>query len=162
MVVKFTNIVPTIKELRKAIVESEVQADKTTDHAALIIMEEFFKRTPVWSGETIRNYAWGKGKKASGSPKGAIGSGPPGPTGSMAMGAEPRRPANEAAVMSELQGLIADPKLGDMHLTNLVRADKWDLVDNGSAPTPDRARNPGGVTKIAMQIARARIQGEFK
>lgn len=125
--------------------------------AAFIVSEAFFDRTPVWEGTTIRNYRWGKAPVRGGQ-IGAIGSGDPGHTGFMSLGSEPRRPANENAVMAELRGVLPKDKLHDLYLTNTVRSEQWDLVDNGAAPRRSRARNPGGVTKIALANAKSRLK----
>lgn len=133
------------------------KAVKEVAEAAFIVSEAFFDRTPVWEGTTIRNYQWGK-SPIRGGQLSAIGSGDPGHTGFMPLGAEPRRPANEAAVMAQLRGVLPKDKLHDLYLTNTVRPEQWDLVDNGAAPRRSRARNPGGVTKIAIANAKSRLK----
>ena len=135
----------------------EKQAIKEVAEAAFIVSEAFFDRTPVWEGTTIRNYQWGK-SPIRGGQIAAIGSGDPGHTGFMAMGTEPRRPANENAVMAQLRSVLPKDKLSDLYLTNTVRPEQWDLVDSGSAPRRSRARNPGGVTKIAIANAKSRLK----
>jgi len=80
----------------------------------------------------------------------------------MAMGAEPRRAANEGIVLGELKGVMSGYKLENLNFTNSLAANKWDLIENGHAPTPGRARNPGGVTQIAMQMTKARMGRNWK
>jgi hypothetical protein len=72
---------------------------------------------------------------------------------------EPRRPANQAAAMAEVMAALQPEKLVTYYITNTVNAAKWDLVENGSAPTPERARFPGLVSLLAEQAIRARYKG---
>jgi hypothetical protein len=51
-------------------------------------------------------------------------------------------------------------KLQTLSVANTSPA--WDLVDNGSAPTAERARNPGGVTELAIQATIAELGDAFK
>jgi len=154
---KFVGIDATFAELRVAVAAFEQQAVEETKRAARVVTESLFEHTPVWSGETIRNFTWGIGTPPAGGAKPVIGSGDPGPTNSMPMGSEPRRPANEAAVMSELNAALSFNKLADLFVTNTVAATKWNLVDSGVAPAPGQARNPGGVEVPALQSARGRL-----
>lgn len=113
---------------------------------------DMMSNTPVWSGETVRNYAWGT-SMPSGGPEKEIGSQDPGATNSMSLGSEPRRPANEAAALSEIKS-IKLTTLQPLYGTNKVSGDKWDLVDNGAAPTRSTSRSPGGVSRRAVQKIR--------
>jgi hypothetical protein len=120
--------------------------------AARTLMLNLFENTPVWSGETVRNYAWGAGGLPGGGARAAVGAGAPGPTNSMVMGSEPRRGANEAAALSEMNSVLGLDKLADLFVTNF--SPHWDLVDSGAAPSPGKARNPGGVSILAEQSTR--------
>lgn len=153
MAVRFAGVSTEIDKVRKAVAELEKQAVEETRRAAIVVQDAFFSFTPVWEGETIRNYAWGINGAPPSGVKQEIGSGDPGPTGRMPLGVEPRRAANEDAVMSELRSLLTFNRLVNLSLTN--NAPIWDLVDNGSAPTSERARNPGGVSKNAVAAARS-------
>lgn len=153
----FTGIDAVIAEVRKAAAELERQAVEETKRAARIIQESLFEQTPVWSGETVRNFGWNVGAPPARGTKPAIGSGEPGPTNHLPLGAEPRRPENEAAVWSELNSLLTFNKLADLYVTNTVAATKWNMIDAGVAPAPGKARNPGGVEAPAMQAARGRM-----
>lgn len=161
----FTGVGAEITRLKKGVKDFEKEAVLKMKNAVLVIMTELFSRTPVWTGETVRNYAVGLGTRPSGGSKGAIGSGDPGPTNSMAMGSEPRRPANEAAALTEALAAVSGMrKLQSVFITNFVDGEKWSLIDSGSAPggPGQRVRNPGGVVKIAEMNAKARLGGDFK
>jgi len=130
--------------------------------AGEIVQKAFFQRTPVWMGEAIVNYRWGVGAFKSGQ-RGAVGSGAPGKTNSMAMGQEPRRPANEAVVRAELLQAMASFTLEKgLYFSNNLEGSKWGLIEDGMAPTPGAARNPGGVIQIAMQTTRANLGQNWK
>lgn len=155
---KFTGIDATISELRNAVTAFEAQAVEETRQAARVVVQELFEATPVWSGQTVRNYSFGVGSPPSGGTRAAIGSGPPGDTNSMPIGSEPRRPANEAAVMSELNAVLGFRKLTDLFISNTVSASKWNLLESGVAPAPGRSRAPAGVSVPAIQNARGRLK----
>jgi hypothetical protein len=127
--------------------------------AAMVVMQSLMDRTPVWEGTVVRNYRVALGALPSGAEIQAINTGDPGPTGSMGAppAGEPRRSANEAAAVADAEGVLrALRRVGvPVFITNT--ATHWDLVENGSAPTPDRARNPGGVSALALQTARSKL-----
>lgn len=154
-----------LNDARKALKTCEDDAVEKVKEIARALNEELMARTPVWTGQTVRNYvwyAWGAGG-GSGSVREAIGSNPKDlvGTGFMPLGTEPRRADNEAAVREELEGVLADyTKLG-RSIVVMNFSPTWDLVDSGSAPTPDRARNPGGVSNLAEQVVRAQFGDIF-
>lgn len=141
----------------------EKQCVEEVKLATRTVVSELFLNTPVWEGETVRNYAVGVGSMPAGGTKAHLGpSPPPRPTNQLTMGTEDNRPANESAARGDMEGAIgAMKKLEDVFVTNLVSAQKWDLIDNGSAPSPDTARNPGGTSVLSVQSARAKL-GNFK
>lgn len=160
---KITGIDSCIAEIRAAIDDLEQQAVAETKRAARIIQAELFANTPVWSGETVRNYKWAIGAAPARGAMEAIGSGEPGPTNHLAMGEEPRRAANEAAALADMESALAAlTKLSDVFGTNTVAATKWNMVDSGVAPAPGKARNPGGVEMPAMQNAKAKLGPTWK
>jgi hypothetical protein len=155
---EFTGISGTMAELRAEVARLEKEAVEELKRITKTLVEELFKNTPVWSGETVRNYAVGAGQRPSGGKRGAIGSGPPGRTNKdrMPLGTEPRRSENESAARSEVNSALTFNKLVSIHVTNRIDASKWDLVDNGSAPTRETARYPGGVSMRAEQTTRGK------
>lgn len=152
---KFTNRPKAMAGMRKHIKLFEKELHTETMNTALTVTRAFFQRTPVWSGETIVNYAWGNNRhnRAKQSPSGSW----RGSNVGVPLGSEQNRSSNESRVIGQLASMYGRFKIGKtLMLTNNV-GEKWDLVENGAAPTPDRARNPGGVTKLAMQMAMSRI-----
>lgn len=155
---KFTGIDSAITELKEAVAALEHQAVEETKRAARVIQAELFANTPVWSGETVRNFKWAIGAAPARGALEAIGSGEPGPTNHLPLGEEPRRAANEAAALADLEAVLGGmSKLADLFGTNTVAATKWNLVDSGVAPAPGKARNPAGVEAPATQNARHRL-----
>lgn len=100
--------------------------------------------TPVNTGQAVRNYIWTRGV-ANSVVYEAIDNGEPGPTNSMALGAEPRRGPNEAAAGETLAGLnIAANPFATIYLTNL--SPDIEGLELGILPGPPlRSRSPGGM-----------------
>lgn len=148
-----------LNEGRKALKDFEGDVIEAVRETARVITTELMARTPVWSGQTLRNfvwYAWGAAGGA-GAIKDAEGSGKYGVTSQMAIGEEPMRGANEAAVLEDMESVLQGyTKLGRSLVVQNF-SENWDRVDNGSAPTPDTARNPGGVSILAVQAARDQL-----
>lgn len=162
MSVKFVGVQQFMDSIRIEVEELEKRAVNEMRLAVSIIMQELMSRTPVWSGETVRNYRVGVGSMPGGTLP-ALGTGYPGDTNKMPLGPEPRRAENEAAALAEAAQAIASlTKLGKtVFITNTVRADKWDLVDNGDAPERSAKlypRYPGVVSILALQGARSRLE----
>lgn len=160
---EFAGIGSELDALEREIDELEQQAVAELKAAARQLLDELFSRTPVWSGRAVRNYAFGVGG-APGSAHDPVGGpgyqpgggwkaqreGDPGPTSRMALGAEPRRAANEEAARADLEGVLSGVTvLEDLVVGNA--APNFDLVDAGLAPAPGRARNPGGVMLLSHQ-----------
>jgi len=155
----FTGIDAAIAELKRGVADLEQQAIAETRRAARIILESLFEHTPVWSGETVRNFKFSVGGAPARGTSAAIGSGEPGPTNHLPLGAEPRRPANEAAARADLEAALGGmTKLADVFGTNTVAATKWAMLDSGVAPAPGKARNPGGITVPALQNAKHQLR----
>lgn len=122
---------------------------------AVSLNDKLLARTPVWEGTTLRNWQWSLGSPKR-SVKQAEGQGiEPGPTNMMALGAEPRRGANESAQRADfavfLSTLMASPasKVPNIFLTN--PAPNAMAVEYGELPSPDRSRTPsGGVLRLAL------------
>lgn len=136
------------------------QVKRELEDTAHIVHKTLTDNTPVHTGEALRNWRWSLRKRVGGRKLKGLGSGPPGATNKMPMGAEPRRGPNLVDVNSRFQTVLEaargekDPS--SMVVTSLLDPEKFDLVDNGRAPTPGLARNPGGITKLAMQAVRSR------
>lgn len=70
------------------------------------------------------------------------------------------RGSNERAALGAIRGALAALKnlKRNVFITNTINSGKWDLIDRGSAPTAARARNPGGVSALSIQGARATLK----
>jgi hypothetical protein len=148
----------TIAAMKKEIKQLEQQGVEEVRNAATIVVRKMQSRTPVWTGETVRNYTAGIGSK---NPARSPGSGepPPGSTPS-GLGNEMNRGSNERAALGAIRGALAALKnlKRNVFITNTINSGKWDLIDRGSAPTAARARNPGGVSALSIQGARATLK----
>lgn len=158
MTVKINGIGAFAKEMKQALAELESEAVQEVAQAMPLISKEMMKRTPVWTGESVRNYTWQKGDLATGPTKAPLG-GAPERTNDKALGTENNRGINEAAALASIP-VVTGGKLTNVTLTNTIDDKKWDLIDNGSAPTTPglTPRNPGGVSKIAIQSARRKLE----
>lgn len=154
----------TVAQLRDELKAFEKKCAERAAACVQTLVDELMAGTPVWSGETVRNYSASVGTTASATKQAPIDNGDPGPTNAMALGAEPRRGPNEAAVRSEVAGVVSRDKLQNYAIGNGIDADKWDLVENGGAPggPGQRVRYPGGVSKLATQRTIIKMGGDFK
>jgi hypothetical protein len=157
-----TGIDEMLKEIRDSIDGLERDGITAVKDAARVVTQELMDRTPVWSGKTCGSYAWGINGPGSFNYAG-------GPvskqeqTNKMPLpGGESNRGPAEDAAMAALEGeLPGFTALGlSMVVTNTSPI--WDLVDSGSAPTPEHARNPGGVSALAEQSAKEKLGANFK
>lgn len=156
---QFRGVDGEIRKLMAEVRELEKAAVREVQNAARVVVSELMRGTPVWEGETVRNYGVSVGGSSPGY-RDALGSGDPGPTNSMSLGEEPRRGINQDAANADVErALAAYRKLGPrVVVVNTVSDAKWDLIDGGSAPTPESARYPGGVEILATQRARGRLR----
>lgn len=153
--------------LRAALKKFEQTAVEEVKAGARVFMGALLDNTVVWEGDVIRNFVWARRGYGGGrrTPIGGRGTGSsayrkqvdPGPTGKMGTppAGEPRRAPNEAAARADMEAVLGGMKTLDNLFVNNT-SDHADLVDNGSAPTPERSRHPGGVTRLAAQVLRAR------
>ena len=156
---EFRGAASEINRLMAEVRELEKEAVQEVKNAARVVVDELMRGTPVWEGETVRNYGVSVGGNSP-SYRDALGTGDPGPTNSMSLGEEPRRGINEDAAKADVERSLAGfRKLGSrIAVVNTVGDTKWDLIDSGSAPTPDMARYPGGVEILATQRAKGRLR----
>jgi hypothetical protein len=156
----------TQKELQDELKTFEQQCVTELKRGVNVCLETLLAATPVWTGETVANYHVNLGRSAEGAYRAPEGSGDPGHTNKMALGSEPRRPANEALARAEMTAAIAalGTALRDVVISNSVDEAKWDMIDNGAAPGgppgyplgPNQVqRAPGGVSRVAIQTVRS-------
>jgi hypothetical protein len=145
----------TLGALKKELKKVEGEGISEVKSAVATVLAKMMARTPVWTGETVRNFTAGLGSKDSSFSAGS--QEPPEGSTPSKMGNEVNRAANVRAAMGAAKSTtdgLKDLKK-NVHITNTIASSKWDLIDSGSAPTKERARNPGGVSSIAIQGARA-------
>ena len=147
-----------IAGLQAQIDKFEQQCVEASVDVAFALQRNLFSRTPVWSGDTLRNYQWGVGSMPSGAhvqPSGSL------PSSPYDFSEENREP-NENSVLQEMESLYEITKLQNLLVTNNIDPQKWDLIDAGDAPMPGRGRNPGGVSTLALQDTRTQLGGLVK
>lgn len=121
-----------------------------------IMHDEVTAFTPVWSGSALANYQW-----SIGSPKDNFvdyaSVGDPGPTNTMSLGVEPRRPLNQMIADASLLmiGNLSDPFVY-VWLTN-NDPDIGGLEDGSLPPPPLRQRSPRGMLGLSVVYVLAKI-----
>lgn len=159
--VSFSGVDGWLNQARREIRAFEQLCVQEVVKAATTVVIELMKGTPVWSGETVRNYGVEVGGLSSGGRKEPIDNGPPGDTnqaGKGPLGPERRRDPNETAALSEVAAALKGMrKLQNVTVVNNIDEAKWNLVDGGSVPTPGLVRYPGGVAMLAQQRARGKL-----
>ena len=158
------NITGTDKEfkrLRDRVKDLRVQQINDTKTAMRLVLEEFIKRTPVYTGNVLRNYTFSIGHPDN-TVKDEIKSPLTGFEGTNAMplgeGAEPRFAANAAAARRDLESVLAGLiDQSDVVMTN--NSPDFHAVDAGIFPgAPFKTRNPGGITLLALQSVRTKLR----
>lgn len=112
-------------------------------------------RTAVWSGRSLRNWIW-----TTGTPNGQtfdeIDNGDPGPTNSMALGSEPRRPPNQAESDASLEALSFRNPFQQFWFAN--NAENIIELEYGELPTPSKARQKAGMVRVTLQELLLKLQ----
>jgi hypothetical protein len=87
----------------------------------------------------------------------ALGDMDPGQTSKMRLGAEPRRPINQAAADASLRGLDTRNPYQSFWLSN--NADTIRDLEFGLLPTAARSRNPNGMVRVTMANLMLALEG---
>lgn len=153
MKVSITGMDAFLRGLEKAKRKPEAILAKKMEKVLRLIHTKVTMRTPVHTGKSLRNWVWTVGSPSTASNLPALGSGAPGQTSKMALGSEPRRPANQAAVDASFAALDLSKPMQSFWLTNRS-AEIMDL-EYGKLPTPGRSRNPAGMAAVTFQEALA-------
>lgn len=149
-----SNIRQVTRQLRKAPQRIEPAVTARLKRITETITREVLEKTPVHTGRALGNFAWSQGTARLSNME-AAGSGDPGPTGSMPLGAEPRRAANEARVWATHARLKFTRPFGRYFFTN--GDPKIGELEAGLLPTPERSRAPGGMVAITVLSVRTRM-----
>lgn len=153
-------------DLKKEIEEPALEAMR---HGAITLIMALQHYTPVWSGDTVRNFRVGVGGPSSG-PMVKASSGPPGPTRTMSLGQEPNRARNERAALQDARSTLNGYKdlskplfINNVVVSQTGDSNKFALIDAGLAPDdPGRNKAFGGVRKPGLQLAKAQLKGLFE
>ena len=106
--------------------------------------------TPVHTGKVLRNYRWSVGAATDTTIYEALGTMPPGPTGEMQLGAEPRRDINRAAMEASFDAMKKDEPFQIYVLSNPVP--EAAELEAGLLPTPSRNRSSGYFSMTQAQL----------
>ena len=112
-------------------------------------------RTPVWSGQSVRNWVWSMDQAATATLD-AIDNGPTGQTSKMPLGAEPRRGPNEASSTATLEALSYTNPFRVYWLAN--NAPDIIKLEYGQLPTPTASRNSAGMVRVTVQELLERLK----
>lgn len=142
------------KDVQRGIQKFAVLIDKVTNAVHFSLME----KTPVHSGETVRNYIWTQDNPFLGPSVSPIASGPTGQTNKMALGSEPRRSANEAAATATLEALNFNKPFKRYFVTN--NSPQVRGLEAGELPkgTGLVSRSPAGMFLITEVAVNSKIK----
>lgn len=136
-----------VKKLRFMIVSS-----------ARFVHKSLIDKTPVWEGQTVRNYIMTLNAPFVGE-YAASGGGDTGRTNSMALGAEPRRGVNAAAALQSGSVLNEDNCFTHIFITNNSEAVMG--LELGLLPGAGyKPRSPQGMFGITMQELMNRLKSK--
>ena len=146
-----------MKKLRACSAKIEQRFRWTVMTAVHMAHEEILGRTPVNTGLTLNNYEWSMGSPAF-SMRPAVEIGEYRGTNEMAVGEEPRRPANMVAPKASLDALSFSNPYQRYYLTNLGPA-ILDL-EHGIAPTDPqyKKRSPSGMFAVSLLYIHQMLQ----
>lgn len=156
-----------MKRIRNELISMQQRALLRLAPALRSALYVYMSNSPVWSGETVRNYRISVGSPPSGTRAPVQGKVDvrkfPWPDD---VKNEQRRGANEAAAMAEAEAVIARlisrRKLpAVIWIKNTIDPHKAGLIEAGIAPTPLKSRYPGGLTIRATQTLIAKSNGLF-
>lgn len=112
-----------------------------------MLTDRVLSRTPVYTGQTVRNWRWTMDAPSGGTLP-AIGSGQPGQTSGMPLGGEPRRGPNQADAAATKDTLQLGRPWRRFFLSN--NAPNVAALEAGAAPDPQRSRAPNGMLGISL------------
>lgn len=116
-------------------------------------------KIPVWRGTALANQQWSVGTPATGEVEAAGGDKDPGPTNTMRVGTEPRRPENQRVADMSFTSLDFTNPFQVFWLTN--NTPHMRNIEYGLPPGPGlRARAPKGVFRLSAQEVETAMQAE--
>lgn len=120
------------------------------------VHEGVTSRTPVHTGQSLRNWQWSKGTPAS-SVLGEKGSGSIVGTNNMALGSEPRRAENQPDVDASKDALNLNDPFDVFYLTN--NHDSIMDLEYGRLPTSALSRSKAGMARITFKELKVFMRG---
>jgi hypothetical protein len=145
-----------LKGLNAKIVGIETCIGATVKDVVFSIDAQLHKRTPVHSGQAVRNMIWSVGQGGASAQPAIEDPVDTGRTSQMELGQEPRRAANEAAARESLAALSFKDPFQVFVLENA--SPDIGLIENGSSGSPGKSRAPAGVFVITIAEVMARLK----
>lgn len=116
-------------------------------------------KVPVWKGTALANMQWQAGSPFQGTVEAGGGDKDPGPTNSMRVGSEPRRPENQAIADASLDRLNLENPFQIFYLTN--NTPHMRRIEFGLPPRDGlKARAPKGVFRLSSFEVEAQLKAE--
>ncbi len=140
---------------------NDIKRDMTrrVERAATLMHRLSTSKIPVWKGTALANMQWSTGAPAVGVVSAAGGSKDPGPTNSMRVGSEPRRPENQAVADASFNQLNFSNPFQEFILVN--NAPHMRRIEFGLPPRDGlKARAPKGVFRVSSLEVEARMKAE--
>ena len=124
------------------------------------VHQEVTSKTPVWSGQALRNWVWSVGQPNTSPAMEALGTIAKGPTNSMPLGVEPRRPINQAAADASFAQISTRNPYQQFWLSN----NSPDIMglEYGELPTRASSRSPRGMVRVTVQNLMLALEGGAK
>ena len=146
-----------LADIDNSVEKVEREFGKTVKRTVEAVHESLISKTPVYTGETVRNYIWTMGVPYNGPALAAIGTDDPGHTSEMALGVEPRRPANEAAATATIRLLAFSDPYTAYHVNNKSPAVAG--LERGELPgNYKKSRSPQGMFLITEVLIGAKLK----
>jgi hypothetical protein len=148
-------------DMNENVIFDDIKRDltKRVKRAAELMHRLSTSKVPVWKGTALANMQWSTGAPATGVVDAAGGSKDPGPTNSMRVGSEPRRPENQAISDASFARLNFSNPFQEFILTN--NAPHMRRIEFGLPPRDGlKARAPKGVFRVSALEVEARMKAE--
>ena len=126
-------------------------------NAARFVHQSLIDKTPVWEGQTVRNYIMTLDVGYSGKID-PIGEGATGQTSKMGLGDEPRRAENASAALETGSILTLDNAFSRILITN--NSDNVAGLELGQLPDSGRSRSPNGMFAITLEELLSRLNSK--
>lgn len=151
-----TNEAQFFSGLDRCLAEIEQKFARRVKEVVYFIDRKVHERTPVHSGQAVRNMIWSMGQANSATLPAIETPADPGYTSGMGLGSEPRRGANEAAARESLSALSFKNPFTVYWLSN--NSPDIGLIEDGASGLPGKSRAPNGVFAITMADVIAKLK----